>query len=146
MEGHTFPEFQSSPVDWYLPREARRDLQIVWLQRTNLLLLGASGPTRMVLEMLKLDLREPVMTWRPGQPLDLPPPGRAATLILHDVDELTSPDQHALLRWLEQNAGQTRVVSTTAEPLWPRVRTGAFNEVLYYRLNTVCLSATAGES
>ena len=110
MEGHTFPEFQPNTVDWYLPREARRDLQIVWLQRTNLLLLGASGPTRMVLEMLKLDLREPVMTWRPGQPLDLPPPGRAATLILHDVDELTSPDQHAMLRWLEQNAGQTRVV------------------------------------
>jgi transcriptional regulator of acetoin/glycerol metabolism len=33
------------------------------------------------------------------------------------------------------------VVSTTAVPLWPRVKREAFNEVLYYRLNTVCVEA-----
>jgi Sigma-54 interaction domain len=130
-------------VDWRLARETHRDLQIVGRQRTNLLLMGAPGATGLVLEMLGLDRREPVLTWRPGQPLVLPPQGRAATLILHDVGRLTSVDQQLILRWLDYTAGGIRVVSTTTEPLWPRVQTGTFNEVLYYRLNTVCLSAAS---
>ncbi|MGH9258119.1 MAG: sigma 54-interacting transcriptional regulator [Vicinamibacterales bacterium] len=134
---------RSNVVDWRFTRDAHRDLQIAGWQRTNLLLLGSPGATRIVLDMLELGLSEPILTWRPGQPLELPPPGRAATLILHDVDELASSDQHAVLRWLEQAAGQVRVVSTAVQALWPRVQAGAFSEVLYYRLNTVCLSAAA---
>jgi hypothetical protein len=125
--------------DWRLAREAHKELQIVGTQRTNLLLVGTAGAIRIVLEMLGQELREPILRWCPGQPLELTSPDRAATLILHDVSELTYDDQHGVLRWLDQTAGQIRVVSTTVEPLWPRVKTGAFNEVLYYRLNTVCV-------
>ncbi|HEY5620018.1 MAG TPA: sigma 54-interacting transcriptional regulator [Vicinamibacterales bacterium] len=139
-------QFQQLREDWRLLREAHRDLQIVWRQRTNMLLLGAPGATRIVLDMLELDVREPILRWRPGQPLQFPPPDRTATLILHDVDKMTCPDQHAVLRCLDQTAGKVRVVSTTVEPLWPRVQRGVFNEVLYYRLNTVCLGAPASES
>jgi transcriptional regulator of acetoin/glycerol metabolism len=45
-----------------------------------------------------------------------------------------------LLPELDETAGRIRVVSTTAVPLFPRVKTGAFEDFLYYRLNTVCVN------
>lgn len=119
------------------------DLQIVRAHHANLLVVGDPAATGVILELLGLTPRDAVTTWRPRQPLELPPPGRPTTLILHDVDQLTSAAQGAVLRWLDQSPGQTWVVSTTTEPLWPHVENGAFNEVLYYRLNTVCLHATS---
>jgi transcriptional regulator of acetoin/glycerol metabolism len=91
------------------------------------------------LESLWPEAREPILIWSPGQPLVLPPPGHPATLVLHDVSELTHVEQRRVLAWLDQADGRIRVISTTAVPLWPRVSTGAFNDVLYYRLNTVCV-------
>jgi DNA-binding NtrC family response regulator len=64
-------------------------------------------------------------------------------LVLHDVNELTGNDQHDVLRWLDETAGRIRVVSASAVPLWPQVNSGAFNDVLYYRLNTVCVGLAA---
>ena len=128
--------------DWRLAREAHKDLQVAGMPRTNLLLAGAAGPLRIVLEMLWLELREPILKWRPGQRLDLPSPSRAATLILYDVDALSSDDQHRVLRWLDETAGQIRVVSTSTKALWPRVKAGTFSDVLYYRLNTVYVDVT----
>ena len=128
--------------DWRLAREAHKDLQIAGMPRTNLLMVGNAGAIRIVLEMLWLELREPILKWRPGQRLDLPSPGRAATLILQDVDVLTSDDQRRLLRWLDETAEKIRVVSTTTVSLWPRVKAGAFSDVLYYRLNTVYVDVT----
>jgi hypothetical protein len=120
-----------------LAREVHKDLQIVGTRRTNLLLMGTAHAIRVVLEMLWLDQSEPVVWWHPGQPLDLPPAGRIATIVLHDIDELSGDDQYRLLRWLDQTAGRIRVVSTTAVPLWPLVKAGTFNDVLYYQLNTI---------
>lgn len=125
--------------EWRLAREAHKDLQVAGMPRTNLLLVGSTGATRIVMEMLWLELREPILTWRPGQPLDLPTPGRASTLVLHDVNELTRDDQHRLLRWMDQTGSRIRVVSTTRTSLWPHLKSGAFNDALYYRLNTVCV-------
>src|SRR5262245_21388717 len=78
--------------DWPLSREAHEDLQAVGRLRANLMVLGVPEVTRLFLRSVQLDLREPILTWYPGQPLELPPPDRAATLILLDVDKLTSPD------------------------------------------------------
>ena len=128
--------------DWRLARAAHRDLQVAGMPRTNLLLAGGAGALRIVLEMLWLELREPILKWRPGQRLDLPSPSRPATLILYDVDALSSDDQHRVLRWLDETAGQIRVVSTSTKALWPRVKAGAFSDVLYYRLNTVYVDVT----
>ena len=125
--------------DWRLAREAHKELQSVGMPGANLLLVGTGGVIPIVLEMMWLELREPILKWRPGQRLDLPSPGQVATLVLHDVSALTRDDQHEMCRWLDRTAGRVRVVSTTAVPLWPRVKTGAFNDVLYYRLNTVCV-------
>ncbi len=125
--------------EWGVGSQALRNLRVGRMPRANLLLEGTAEGIGIVLEMLRLEQREPIVRWHPGQPLELPPPGCAATLVLHDVNELTSDDQHRVLRWLDQGARQVRVVSTTAVPLWPRVQTGAFSDVLYYRLNTVCV-------
>ena len=128
--------------DWRLAREAHKDLQVAGMPRTNLLLAGNGGAIRIVLEMLWLELREPILKWRPGQRLDLPSPGRASTLILYDVDTLSLDDQHRVLRWLDETAGQIRIVSTSTKALWPRVKSGVFSDVLYYRLNTVYVDVT----
>jgi hypothetical protein len=123
---------------WQLPPQALEDLQLARRQRTNVLLVGVPPATRVVAEMLGIE--EEVVTWRPGEPLDLPAPAIAGTVVLHEVERLTAAAQSTVLRWLDQTCGRTRVVSTTLEPLWPRVQTGMFSETLYYRLNVVCLS------
>ena len=125
--------------EWRLAREAHKDLQVAGMPRTNLLLVGSPGAVRIVMEMLWLELREPILTWRAGQPLDLPAPGRASTLVLHDVNELTKDDQRRVLEWLDETGGRIRVVSTTRTSLWPQLKSGGFDETLYYRLNTVCV-------
>ena len=121
----------------------RRDLQVGSMPRTNVLVIGNAEATRIVVDMLRLDLRGPIARWRAGQPLDLPSPAHAATLVLEDVSRLTTEEQFRVLRWLDDVKGRIRVVSTTHEPLWPRVQVGVFNEVLYYRLNTVFLDMGA---
>jgi hypothetical protein len=130
------PGFTSETLD---------DLAMVRLRRANLLVVGSEAATGEVLNHLQLSQRDPIVAWRPGQALDLPAPGRATTLILHDVDQLTTAAQGAVLRWLDQSAGRMWVVSTSAEPLWPHVEAGAFNDVLYYRLNIVCVRVPSDE-
>jgi hypothetical protein len=120
-----------------VPSAPRRELQVGVMPRTNVLVVGSSEATRIVLDMLRLDLRGPVLKWRPGQPLELPTRGRAATMVLEDLTRLTDDEQVRILRWLDEVVGQIRVVSTTTVPIWPRVARGEFNDVLYYRLNTV---------
>jgi hypothetical protein len=115
----------------------RRDLQVGSVPHTNVLVVGNPDATRIVVDMLRLDLRGAVVKWRAGQPLDLPIPGHAATLVLENVAQLNVEEQFRILRWLDDVRGKIRVVSTTSVPLWPRVQVGVFNEVLYYRLNTV---------
>ena len=139
------PHAPASEEDAVFSPEILDDLQMVRLKRTNLLVVGNRSATGAVLDRLRLGRRESVTSWRPGQPLDLPPPGRATTLILHDVDQLTLAAQGAVLRWLDQSAGRIWVVSTSAEPLWPQIDAGAFSDVLYYRLNIVCVRVPADE-
>jgi hypothetical protein len=115
----------------------RRDLQIGSMPRMNVLVAGNAEATRIVVDMLRLDLRGPVVRWRAGQPLDLPSAGTAATLLLENPVGLTNEEQLQVLRWLDDVRGKVRVVCTTGIQVWPHVQAGRFNEVLYYRLNTV---------
>lgn len=135
------PVPQTPTPEFRTPRRVisapRRDLQVGLMPRTNVLVVGSSEATRIVLDLLRLDLRGPVLKWRPGQPLELPTRGRAATMVLEDLTRLTEEEQVRIVGWLEEVKGQVRVVSTTTVPIWPRVARGEFNDVLYYRLNTV---------
>jgi transcriptional regulator of acetoin/glycerol metabolism len=42
-----------------------------------------------------------------------------------------------LFEWLDSTSSGTQVVSTASAPLLPLVEAGAFDDALYYRLNTV---------
>jgi hypothetical protein len=120
---------------------AEEDWRLARAARVNLLLLGTDRNIPNALTALLPDLREPIATWSPGQPLTLPPAAQAGTVILYDVDALRHEDQLRLLTWLDQTVGRTQVVSTASAPLLPRVEAGAFIDTLYYRLNTVCVEA-----
>jgi Sigma-54 interaction domain len=123
--------------------EWRLELQIAGMQRTNLLLVGA-GTVPVLLEMLSVELlNERILSWHPGEPLTLPSPRHAATFILHEVNQLSAEGQRELLSWLDQASGRIRVISTAEQPLLPMVKSGAFDEALYYRLNIICVDLGA---
>jgi hypothetical protein len=119
--------------DWHIARTAR----------VNLLVIERDATVAHLLEQLLPDLNEPIARWHPGQRLVLPPIHLAGTIVLHDVGGLAAEEQHLLLAWLEASEGRTQVVSTTQEPLLPRVNAGTFLDTLYYRLNTVCVNGGA---
>lgn len=125
-----------------LAQAAHIDLRALGMPHVNLLLIGAEEVTQNFLETLMMDLREPISHWCMGEALVLPPAGRTATLILHEVGTLPMEDQRRLLRWLEQAVGRVQVISTTSTSLLARVQSGTFVDTLYYRLNTVCLDIT----
>lgn len=107
----------------------------------NLLLTGGDVVVHSVLETLLSNHDQPVASWWPGQRLVLPM-SRPAMMILHHVGALGADDQLHLLEWLERDIGRTKVVSTTPAPLLPLVEKGAFNDTLYYRLNTVSIEVS----
>lgn len=131
---------------WQLARAAHVDLLLMGMPRINLLLIAPDGVVRQVLNSLMVDLWEPVVQWSPGDPLVLPSPAAAGTLILHDVHALPAADQRCLLEWLELAQGRTQVVSTTPVPLLPRVTAGDFAATLFYRLNTICIDVSTLET
>ena len=124
-------------------RAAHVSMQLMGLPRVNVLLIGIDGMVWNILRTLLPDLSEPVATWHPGEPPVLPPVGENGTLILHDVGAMSHNNQLQLLDWLERTRGRIQIVSMTSVPLLPRVKTGAFLDTLYYRLNTVCVDVTA---
>jgi Sigma-54 interaction domain len=130
----------SAPApDWQLSRAADVFQLLGGIPRVNLLLVGVDREMWRPLETKLLDLREPVSTWSPGAQLRFPAPSQTGSLILNDVEELSLDEQRQLLEWLEPVGRSVRVISTTSAPLFPRVEAGAFNDTLYYRLNTVTL-------
>jgi len=131
------------PDHWRLARAAHVDLLLMGMPRVNLLLIAPDGVVRFVLESLLLDLHEPIVRWRPGERLALPPTEESGTLLLHDAGALSADEQLRLLDWLERVDGRTQVVSTSSTALLPQVRAGSFIETLYYRLNTVCVDVTS---
>ncbi len=118
-------------------------LRLVEMHRVNLLLMGQDDVVRPLVDALAARLHQPVGTWSPGERLVLPPAERTGTMVLNDVGALAVQDQIQLLEWLGTAIGRTQVVSTTPDPLLPRVESGKFLDILYYRLNTFCVDATA---
>jgi hypothetical protein len=127
--------------EWRMTRAVLMELQQMGKPRVNLLLTGVDVVIKNVLQVLTPDLRNPVITWRQGERLVLPPVTKTGTLILYGVGTLAREDQRRLLEWTLA-ASRTQVVSTTRTPLLPRVQAGAFLDTLYYRLNTVCVNVT----
>ena len=115
------------------------ELQEMGMPRVNLFLVGPRSATEDLLELLLPDLNNPIGTWFPGEPLTLPLPRPAGTMIFYDVGALAYDDQRRLLEHLDGSDGQPQIVSTSSTPLWPRVHAGTFDDALYYRLNHIYL-------
>ena len=76
-----------------------------------------------------------------GQASNIVPDSAVRTLVLKDAGEMSPARQTALLEWLDA-AGDRRVIATTRRPLFPRVESGLFSMVLYYRLNVITIDFT----
>ena len=123
--------------------QALEVLQLLEKHRVNLLLMGTSEVVHQVMAGLGERMQQPVAKWSPGQEFVLPPSEATGTIVLNDVGSLPIQEQIRLLEWLTSAHGRTQVVSTAPTLLLPRVKSGAFIDTLYYRLNTVCLDGTS---
>ena len=124
--------------------QALEVLQLVERHRVNLLLMGTNEVVQRLMADLDERMHQPVAKWSPGEQFVLPSAEETGTMVLNDVGSLQIQEQIQLLEWLTSANGRTQVVSTAPTLLLPRVKSGAFIDTLYYRLNMVCLDATQG--
>lgn len=117
-------------------------LPLVSMHRVNVLVSGTDEAVSPVIQALLGSVQPPISSWRPGDPLTLPQPGRHGTLLLYEVGSLLLQEQIRLLEWSAHAAGRIQIISTTSVPLLQRVHAGAFIDTLYYRLNTVYMDGS----
>jgi transcriptional regulator of acetoin/glycerol metabolism len=116
---------------------AASDLNVARTTRANVLVVGPEPLVKNVLKLVAPATRhDGIVQSREGR-LCLPSPLRPSTVVVHDVDALTTAEQRQLLEWLDAPITRTQVISTASRPLLPRVEAQTFNETLYYRLNTI---------
>ena len=141
----TAPHASMLPIrdDSKIPQAIQRDLGVARATRANLLIVGTE---RQVTRLLRLAIANPsqaaVVRCQNGR---LPLPSAligAETIVVRDVDALTSEDQWKLCEWLDSRSDRTQVISTSSAPLVPLVDGQLFNEALYYRLNVVYVDLT----
>jgi sigma-54-interacting transcriptional regulator len=104
--------------------------------RPNVLIDGPARDADQTFERMRPYLRTPLATWAPRETPWLPT-GTFRTLVIRDVDSLNPSQQESVARFISRAAGRVQVVSIAGTPLFPLVTCGAFQEHLYYRLNTV---------
>jgi len=109
-------------------------------RRPNLMVDCTSGSVDEVLGQLGAICAAPFHYCRLPGGLDLPPDGQG-TLLLHDVAAMTIAQQVALFDWLHHRQGAMQVVSVTQKRLMGMVCDGRFLEGLFYRLNTISITA-----
>jgi len=143
MEMSTITARTASPVrDVTRPADVQIE-QSSWqafaASQANTLMIGAPLPITRALTVAWTSLRRPVV-WCDAAQLRLPT-GPVGTFIVWRADELTPDDQLQLSRWMEQGES-TRVLARSSRALYPLVEQGVFAADLYYRLNTVLLTAS----
>jgi transcriptional regulator of acetoin/glycerol metabolism len=109
-------------------------------RRPNLMIDCTGETAEAVLDQLPTICPGPIHRCRLPGPLDLPSEG-GGTLLLHDVATLTITQQVALFDWLQRRRGAMQVVSITHKRLIGLVCDGRFLEGLFYRLNTISVTA-----
>ena len=116
---------------------AASDLNVARSTRANLLVLGPEQLVKNVLKLVAPTLKRDIVVQAGEGGLQLPASLRPSTLVIQDVDMLTTGEQRRLLEWLDGGSTRTQVISTASTPLLARVEANTFNETLYYRLNTI---------
>lgn len=132
---HTSPFGSGDSCVWTSPHG---DLDLARMTKANVLIVGTKRAENL-LRFLVHELNPVVMIQCQDGGLLLPPASsQVRTAIVRDVDALTCQEQRRLLKWLLDSAGhRMQVISTATAPVLPLVERGAFNDALYYRLNTV---------
>jgi hypothetical protein len=105
--------------------------------RPHLLLIGPDAVVSDYLDRLITSVAPPVQFCDGAAPDFTNVPVRS--LIVRDVDRLDRAEQEQLIEWLNRHDAETRVIATSARPVFPRVERGEFSDALYYRINTVTL-------
>ena len=109
-------------------------------RRPNLMVDCVDGGALHVMAQLRDLCAGPFYICQLPGALELPTQG-TGTLILHDVAALTIAQQVALFDWLHQQKGAIQIVSLTERRLMGMVCDGRFLEGLFYRLNTISITA-----
>lgn len=109
-------------------------------RRPNLLVDCVDGSAQEVIDHLQSLCAGPIHRCALPGALDLPAQG-SGTLLLHDVGTLTIGQQVALFDWMQHHRGAMQVVSVTEKRLMGMVCDGRFLEGLFYRLNTISVTA-----
>lgn len=114
------------------------------LRTPNLLLIGPDVAIRAFLDPLIESLETPVVYCDGANPEF--PTDPTGSLIVYDVARLTPDHQQRLLDWISDPRRSARLIATSAGPVFPHVKRGAFSDGLYYRINTftVMLSTDQG--
>lgn len=107
--------------------------------RLNTLMIGPRIVTGRLASRLTPHLVGPVVWVRPPAPFTLPRAAQVGTVILRDAGDLGVPAQRYFLDWLSNAARRPRIIATAPVSLWPMVVAGSFLELLYYRLNVICV-------
>ena len=115
------------------------DIEIARAGSANLLLIGPETYCAAVIDTLRPTLARPLAECPPARPLALRSPDAVGTLIVRGVDKLNRREQQRLLDWQARAGSTVRVISTAAAPILPLVTRGTFMDVLYYRLNVMCI-------
>jgi sigma-54-interacting transcriptional regulator len=106
--------------------------------RANVLLEGTDQAIARVVTVLTPHLKYPIEACPHWPPQVIP---REGTIILRAVETLTADEQRNLLLWLDGAGSQVRLVTAVSIPLFQRVIEGKFLDMLYYRLNTLYITA-----
>jgi Sigma-54 interaction domain len=144
--GVSVKEFTDRRRPMLLPSDLRADWDMAIGTQVNVLLEGGPSDIQGSLAALRPHLRGPVCEFRPGDGACVPRP-QGGTLILLEVARLDATQQTMLLRWFDEfdERVPVRIVSTSSEPLFSFVGSGAFPSELYYRLNAVLIKPARSE-
>jgi len=128
---------RGEPARW---ASVEDDLDFIRDTGANLLIIG---PEHLVMNVIRLVVADaPASIVIPCEAGRLPlsraslPSG---TLVFLDIDALDADGQAFLLEWLESAGAGRQIVSTASDSLLTMINAGAFDPLLYYRLNTVCI-------
>jgi hypothetical protein len=113
-----------SPEEWH----------VITTAHPNLLVEGPESATDETIVALVPHLRGPVHFWEPGIALHTPGQ-RKASLLLRHANQLSLPEQRAVLGWMDVSMCEGQTVAMSCDPLFALVARGLFVAELYYRLN-----------
>jgi hypothetical protein len=120
-------------------------LPALHLFHPNILIIGSDAETESALAQIRPSLLTPLDLWSPTEMPHLPASG-FRSLIVRDIECLTTSQQQRLATLLNRSADDFQIVSIAGLPLFPLVRQGLFLEELYYRLNVVLLESSRNGS